>query len=178
MNAIPRPEHPRPQFKRDTWINLNGEWSFDFDFGGSGRDKGRELFHSKGFDKKITVPFCPESPLSGVGYKDFISDMWYHRKVAIPAAWDGMRVILHFGGVDYECEAYIDGESVANPHFGGSASFEFDITPFVRAGAEHDLVVRVHDDPRHSGQPRGKQCDQFKSHGCSYTRTTGIWQTV
>ncbi len=178
MNAIPRPEHPRPQFKRDTWINLNGEWSFDFDFGGSGRDKGRELFLSKGFDKKITVPFCPESPLSGVGYKDFISDMWYHRKVAIPAAWDGMRVILHFGGVDYECEAYIDGVSVANPHFGGSASFEFDITPFVRAGAEHDLVVRVHDDPRHSGQPRGKQCDQFKSHGCSYTRTTGIWQTV
>jgi len=178
MNAIPRPEHPRPQFERDSWINLNGEWSYEFDFGGSGRDAGRELFKSRGFGGRIVVPFCPESDLSGVGHKDFITDMWYHRKINIPAEWAGKRVILHFGGVDYECESYIDGASVANPHFGGSSSFELDITPFVRAGGEHDLVVRVHDNTRTGDEPRGKQCGSFKSHGCSYTRTTGIWQTV
>lgn len=175
---IPRPEHPRPQFERDTWINLNGEWTFAFDFGASGRDPGRELFKSKGFDRAITVPFCPESRLSGVGHTDFIGDMWYHRKVAIPADWSGKRVILHFGAVDWECEAYIDGVSVANPHFGGTSSFEFDITPFVTAGSEHDLVVRVHDDGRQSLQPGGKQSYRYKSFGCLYTRTTGIWQTV
>ena len=72
---IPRPEHPRPQFERSAWLNLNGQWTFTFDFGRSGADKGRELYLSKGFDKEITVPFCPESPLSGVGYYDFIEGM-------------------------------------------------------------------------------------------------------
>ncbi len=178
MSSIPRPEYPRPQFERDDWINLNGEWTFAFDFGHSGRDVGRELFKSKGFDRTILVPFCPESKLSGVGYTDFIEDMWYHRKITIPAAWAGRRTILHFGAVDYEAEVYIDGASVGNPHFGGTVSFEYDITPFVRPGETHDLVLRVHDEARGAGQPRGKQCPDYKSRGCSYTRTTGIWQTV
>ena len=178
MNRIPRPEHPRPQFERDSWINLNGEWTYEFDFGASGRDAGRELFKSKGFGGRIVVPFCPESELSGVGYKDFIRDMWYHRKIAIPSDWAGRRVVIHFGAVDYECEVYVDGASVANPHFGGTVSFEFDLTPFVKAGSEHDLVVRVHDDTRSAQQPGGKQCPDFKSRACHYTRTTGIWQTV
>ena len=176
--SIPRPEHPRPQFERKEWINLNGQWSYTFDFGGSGRDTGRELFKSKGFDSFITVPFCPESKLSGVAHTDFIEDMWYHRRIAIPAEWAGKRTILHFGAVDWECEAYIDGISVGTPHFGGTVSFEFDITPYVKAGAEHDLVVRVHDETRGQQQPGGKQCPEFKSRGCHYTRTTGIWQTV
>ena len=177
MNSIPRPEHPRPQFERDDWINLNGEWSFAFDFGHSGRDPGRELFKSKGFDRKILVPFCPESKLSGVGYTDFIEDMWYHRKITVPMAWAGRRAILHFGAVDYEAEVFIDGVSVGT-HFGGTVSFEFDITSYVTPGAEHDLVVRVHDSTRNAGQPGGKQCHDYKSRGCRYTRTTGIWQTV
>ena len=144
MNTIPRPEHPRPQFERNDWINLNGEWTFAFDFGHSGRDPGRELFKSKGFDRTIIVPFCPESKLSGVGYTDFIEDMWYHRKITVPTAWAGRRTILHFGAVDYESEVYIDGVSIGT-HFGGTVSFEFDITPYITPGAEHDLVVRVHD---------------------------------
>ena len=28
---IPRPEHPRPDFRRDQWVNLNGSWEFRFD---------------------------------------------------------------------------------------------------------------------------------------------------
>ena len=176
---ISRPEYPRPQFERKDWINLNGTWTYVFDFGESGRDPGRELFRSKGFESKINVPFCPESVLSGVGYKDFIPAMWYHRKIKIPAEWAGRLVILNFGAVDYECEVYIDGKS-AGVHFGGTVSFAVDITRFVKAGKMHDLVVRVLDHCRgDTGQPRGKQQHrQFKSAGCSYTRTTGIWQTV
>lgn len=174
---IPRPEHPRPQFERTDWINLNGEWTFDFDFGASGRHDGRKLFLSKGFERKIIVPFCPESKLSGVGYTDFISDMWYHRAITIPAQWEGRRTILHFGAVDYESEIYIDGASVGT-HFGGTSSFEYDITRFVKPGSTHDLVVRVHDETRGANQPGGKQCPDYKSRACHYTRTTGIWQTV
>ena len=173
----PRPEHPRPQFQRDTWLSLNGRWTYTFDFGKSGMNAGRELFRSRGFADSILAPFCPESALSGVGYTDFIEAMWQHRTIDVPAEWRGKRVLLHFGGVDYEAEVFVDGVPVGT-HYGGGASFHFDVTRFVEPGGSHDLVVRVLDELRTAGQPRGKQSKEFKSSGCSYTRTTGIWQTV
>ena len=105
--AVPRAEYPRPQFERADWVNLNGEWSFALDLSDSGRD--RNYYASKGFDGKITVPFAPESDLSGVGYKDFINSVWYQRTIRIPAEWVGKRVKLNFGAVYYESEVYIDG---------------------------------------------------------------------
>jgi beta-galactosidase/beta-glucuronidase len=103
--------------------------------------------------------------------------MWYHRKIAIPKAWSGKSVLMNFGGVDYECELFIDGKS-AGMHFGGTVSFGFDITRFVKAGGTHDVVLRVADNLRTDKQPSGKQSQVFKSAWCHYTRTTGIWQTV
>jgi len=175
LTSIPRPEYPRPQFQRSAWINLNGPWTLTFDPGKSGMQRG--LQNSKGFDRQITVPFCPESVLSGVRHIDFIEMMWYHRKLSIPTEWQGKHVILHFGGVDYECEIFIDGQS-AGRHWGGTASINFDITHWVTPGREHDLVVYVRDEVRSGVQPGGKQCREFKSRGCDYSRTTGIWQTV
>ncbi|MBI4977742.1 MAG: beta-glucuronidase [Spirochaetes bacterium] len=173
--SIPRPEHPKPQFERSDWINLNGPWTCTFDFGVSGRERG--LAESTGFERNIIVPFCPESVLSGIGHTDFIPAMWYHRKIDIPSTWNGKRTLIHFGGVDYECEAFIDGKS-AGIHYGGTVSFSFDITGLVKAGASHSLVVAVRDDIRSGNQPAGKQSERFASYGCKYTRTTGIWQTV
>ncbi len=173
--GMPRPEYPRPQMVRKDWINLNGPWSFTFDFGKSGMDQG--LQHSTGFDRSILVPFCPESDLSGVGHKDFIECMWYQRTLDIPQNWQGKRILLHFGAVDYDCEAFVDGASVGR-HWGGTVSFTFNITHFVQPGKSHNLVLYVHDDTRTGSQPSGKQCFAFKSQGCHYTRTTGIWQTV
>ena len=174
-SKIPRPEHPRPQFQREAWVNLNGEWTYTFDFGLSGRD--RELNQSRGFENSILVPFCPESPLSGVGYKDFILGMWYHRELSVPAKWDGEKIILHFGGVDYFSSIYIDGE-LAGQHWGGKGAFAIDITRFVEPGKSHQLVVEVRDDTRSGLQPGGKQCIYHDSWECLYSRTTGIWQTV
>ena len=173
--SLPRPEYPRPQFQREDWINLNGPWTYCFDFGSSGMD--RELQNSKGFDARIVVPFCPESELSGVGHKDFIPAMWYHREIAVPKDWTGKDILMHFGGVDYECELFIDGTSVG-AHFGGTVSFSFDITRFVKAGGTHHAVLRVADNLRTDKQPSGKQSCHFKSMWCHYSRTTGIWQTV
>ena len=87
----------RPQFERAGWVNLNGEWTCSFDFGGSGME--REFYKSKGFDKKITVPFCPESKLSGIGYMDFINHFWYQRPITIPQEWNGKNILLNFGAV-------------------------------------------------------------------------------
>ena len=173
----PRPEHPRPQFLRESWINLNGTWSFDFDFSLSGT--ARDLPASTGLEKEITVPFCPESRLSGIGHTDFIPGVWYQRTIEIPAQWKGLRVLLHFGGVDYESEAFVDGVSVGK-HWGGAASFTFDITRFAQPGGSHNLVVMAVDDVRSGVQPGGKQRQEygFERQRCHYTRTTGIWSTV
>lgn len=175
QTSIPRPEHPRPQFVRDSWVNLNGTWTYAFDFGESGLQ--RDFNESKGFDSDIIVPFCPESKLSGVGYKDFINSMWYHREVEVPAAWDGKKILLNFGAVDYVSSIYVNGE-LAGRHYGGSSSFSVDITRFVKAGEKADVVVWVQDDLRSGTQTGGKQCPDYDSRGCHYTRVTGIWQTV
>lgn len=172
---VPRPEYPRPQFEREAWVNLNGTWTYSFDFGLSGMD--RHFHESKGFDSSITVPFCPESKLSGVGYTDFINCIWYHRPVSIPAGWTGKNIILHFGAVDYEAAIWINGKQVFD-HLGGSSSFDVDITRYVKPGETVQLVVRALDDLRGGKQTGGKQCTGYYSGGCSYTRVTGIWQTV
>lgn len=173
--AIPRPEHPRPQFERADWINLNGQWTYTFDFGLSGTSRG--YMGSEGFEGTITVPYCPESRLSGVAYTDYINGMWYQRKVDIPASWEGKRIIMHFGGVDYYSVLYVNGK-LAGRHWGGMSSFEFDITRFVEAGGTANMVLRVEDDIRSNVQPGGKQSHAYASAGCNYTRVTGIWQTV
>ena len=80
---LPRNEYPRPQFERKEWINLNGEWSYSFDFSKSGDDKN---WRQHGvFADRIIVPFCPESRMSGVGFTDFIEMMWYQRVIEIPS---------------------------------------------------------------------------------------------
>ena len=171
---IPRSEYPRPQFERDDWLCLNGEWSCEFDFSRSGA--ARELHLSKGFSRRIVVPFCPESRLSGIGFTDFIDAMWYHRRFEIPARWRDKSVFLHFGGVDYRCVVYVDGQEVGR-HTGGAAPFALDLTGKVAPGL-HDLVVMVEDDIRSGLQHHGKQCSSLRSQTCRYTRVTGIWSTV
>ena len=174
-NDIPRPEYPRPQFERTEWINLNGTWTYEFDLSNSG--KNRKLFEAKSFNNTITVPFCPESKLSGVSYTDFINQMWYQRSLSIPAEWQGKKILLNFGAVDYFAEIFIDGEFVGS-HCGGSSSFSIDLTRSVKPGQTHNLVVFVIDDIRSGVQAVGKQSPQVSSFACFYTRVTGIWQTV
>lgn len=174
MNSMPRPEHPKPQMQRESWLNLNGQWDFSFDFGNSGIE--RKFFERKELDQRILVPFCPESDLSGIGYKDFIPAVWYLRKVELTKEQLEERVRLHFGAVDYECRVWVNGQA-AGSHKGGYASFVFDITKYVNAG-ENVIVVYAADNNRSGLQCKGKQSSLYHSHGCDYTRTTGIWQTV
>ncbi len=174
MINIPRCEHPDPQAERASWLNLNGEWDFEFDFGNSKGEAG--IMERKEWETKIIVPFCPESKLSGIEYTDFIPAVWYRRNFDITAAQLSGNVLLHFGAVDYETKVYINGKK-AGEHKGGYASFRFDITEFVKEG-ENEIIVHAVDDVRCPLVPRGKQSQLLKSHGCDYTRTTGIWQTV
>ena len=170
-----RQEYPRPQMERQSWQNLNGEWTYELDPVCSGWERG--LAASNGFDGLINVPFAPECKLSGVEHKDFIPCIWYQRNITVPADWQGKKIFLNFGAVYYCSEIYVDGKFVQR-HFGGSDSFSVDITDFVSPGSTHSLVVNATSDLRSYNQPAGKQSLRQGNFECMYTRTTGIWQTV
>ena len=170
-----RCEHPKPQFQRDAWINLNGEWQFEIDRGNSG--VARKLYEDSAvLGSKINVPFCPQSKLSGVEDKDFMNSVWYKREVELTEEQIAGNVILHFGAVDYWATVYVNGKRVGK-HKGGYVSFKFDVTEYVHAG-KNTICLHAEDDERNRLIPRGKQSELYYSHGCDYTRTTGIWQTV
>lgn len=175
MREIPRSEHPRPDFVRDTFENLNGTWQFAFDDENVGLKEGwYQTGHS--LPMEIVVPFAYQTKLSGIGPTDDIHPViWYRRSFTVPAEMAGKRVLLRFGAVDFECAVYVNGE-MAGTHVGGYAPFNFDITDLLVEG-ENDLCVRVVDEPDYT-QPRGKQYWDTGLMGCWYTPVSGIWQTV
>ncbi len=173
MPGIPRSEYPRPQFVRDDWLCLNGEWAFEIDQGDSGIHRGlpeRELSDA------ITVPFCPESKLSGIENHDYYNAVWYRRSATIPAAWAGRRILLRFQAVDYDSTVWVNGVEVGR-HRGGFSPFSCDISEVAGAGDDITIVLRARDDGQ-SPQPRGKQATDYGPQGAIYVRTTGIWQSV
>lgn len=174
MMQIPRPEYPRPQFVREGWMNLNGEWQFEIDHGCSGEARG--LVQRDSLAGRIVVPFCPESKLSGVAYTDFMDCVWYKRAFTLPPEAAGKRVLLHFGAADYRTKVWVNGRYIGM-HEGGYTSFEMDVTDALADG-ENRLTVSCEDHVRDGMQPNGKQSRLYRSHDCDYTRTTGIWQTV
>lgn len=162
-NSIPRNEHPRPDFMRENWMCLNGEWDFSI-----GDDK---------FDRKIIVPFVCESKLSGVEDKRFHPIVWYRKTFFLPLSMQGKRIVLHFGAVDYYCWVWVNGR-LAIEHEGGQSSFCCDVTEYLSANQRNTIVVRVKDEPQNLQQPRGKQFWEEEPRSIFYTRSTGIWQSV
>jgi len=171
---IPRPEYPRPSLVRPQWLNLNGSWQFEFDPGLSGIERGLPTADS--LREEILVPFCPESALSGLQDVDFHPGVWYRRTFVVPADWPQSRVLLHIGACDHDSTVWING-TLAGSHRGGYTPFTVDITPLLQRG-ENVVVVHAQDDTRSPWVLSGKQCPDYTSRRCHYTRTTGIWQTV
>jgi len=170
-----RTEHPKPQFMRKSWLNLNGIWEFENDSEKGVQSCGADERDIR-FSAHIQVPFCPESKLSGIGNRDFMNSVWYRRSFVITKEQLAGRVILHFGAVDYEARVYING-CLCGSHKGGYVSFSFDISQYVKEG-DNTVTVHALDDTKDPLIPSGKQSEKQESYGCFYTRTTGIWQTV
>ena len=150
VEDIPLPEHPRPDFERAQWVNLNGYWDFGF--------------QKDSLNQKILVPFPWGSPLSEVENKGDIA--WYSRTVTIPKSWKGKRVFLVVGASDWKTEAWLDGKELGS-HEGGYTPFEFELKD-VKAGGSYPLVLKV-DDTYSDAHLYGKQ---------GYGNARGIWQTV
>ncbi len=172
---VPRPEYPQPQFERTEWMNLNGSWEFEFDDSNQGLDENWAAGRPQ-FQRSIMVPFCFESPLSGIGDHAFHPYIWYRREFRVPEQWDGRRLLLNFGAVDYKATVWVNG-LLAGEHEGGHTPFRFDVTNLLTDGS-NVLTVRAEDPPSDRYLPRGKQHWEEKSASIFYTRTSGIWQTV
>ncbi len=168
-NALP--EYPRPQMVRAQWQNLNGLWDYALAAPEANTAPTR-------FEGRILVPFPYEAALSGVG-RPSIPDqkLWYRRRFTIPTAWKGQKVLLHFGAVNYEAQAWVNGKAVGS-HRGGFNGFTFDITDALQAG-DNELTVAAANPlsvDNENSQAIGKQ--RLHPGGVLYTGATGIWQTV
>ncbi len=159
-------EYPRPQFRRDSYLNLNGLWSYAI---------VKEEECPDRLDGEILVPFSPESPLSGVGCQLLPDEyLFYRRSFTLPEGFNCGRVLLHFDAVDQEAWVTVNGQQVGM-HVGGYLPFSFDITDALRDG-ENILTVRVRDVSDVMYYARGKQ--KLQRGGIFYTAQSGIWQTV
>ncbi len=162
MSQLPRSEYPRPQFVRDSYLSLNGEWEFSFD--------------EPAFDQKIIVPYAYQTKLSGIHSNEAHDTVWYQKRFDLPEEMEGKRILLHFGAVDYQAKLWVNDQFVTE-HIGGHIGFEVEITDLVATG-ENEIRLEVYDPVTDLEMPRGKQYWKPESASIFYTRTTGIWQSV
>lgn len=164
--------YPRPQLRRERWIQLNGLWDFAFDNDGLWLDPESVLWSDH-----IAVPFSPETSAGGLQANGYFRAVWYRRSFEPPELAPGEHLLLHFGAVDYCAEVWVNGVKVCS-HQGGYTPFYADITHALGGAASQEIVVRALDDPLDLAKPRGKQDWKPDPHSIWYYRTTGIWQTV
>ncbi len=163
--AFPWQAYPRPQLRRDSYVNLNGWWGFTVSPGGT---------LPEAYDRQILVPFCPESQLSGIQtHFPEGSALFYRRHFTLPENFNRGRVLLHIGAADQFAQIYVNQKLVCT-HIGGYESFEADITHALQE--DNELVICVQDDLRGNVLPYGKQT--LKRGGMWYTPVSGIWQTI
>ena len=161
LKGTPWTVYPRPQMKRDSYLNLNGAWDFSANYEKMGQ---------------IRVPFCPESQLSCIGkHFDEGSILCYTRTFCLEDGFNKGRVILHIGAADQRADVYLNGKPVGI-HEGGYEAFSFDITNLLQK--ENHLQICCFDDLTKQSYPYGKQVLPKKRGGMWYTPVSGIWQSV
>ena len=165
LTGTPWLVYPRPQMRRSSYYNLNGSWDFTVT---------TDTQLPQQYDRKILVPFCPESDLSGIGkHFDEGASLWYRRQLVLPTGFWQDRVLLHIGAADQIAEVYVNQQKLYT-HIGGYEAFTVDVTEALQD--VNELVIRVTDDLRSHVLPYGKQV--MRRGGMWSTPVSGIWQTV
>jgi hypothetical protein len=161
LTGTPWDVYPRPRLRRDNWLNLNGAWDFEIN----------SFRIPDSYSRKITVPFCPESSLSGI--REHFPEgagLCYRKWVTLPEAFRSGRVLLHIDAADQVLCCHVNGQK-AGEHRGGYDHITFDITPYLKEG-ENEIVLRCFDDLRDQTFPYGKQV--MNRGGMWYTPVSGI----
>ena len=166
MGEIPLPEYPRPQLRRDSYLCLNGLWTYTV-------QDGEE--YTRQNTGTILVPYSPEAESSGCDFRLQTGEtLWYERTFTLPEGFLKDRVLLHFGAVDQSCQVRIN-DRPAGRHEGGYLPFTLDITDFLISG-ENRVTVQVDDKTEESRHAFGRQSS--RAGGEWHTAQSGIWQTV
>ena len=128
----PLSEYPRPQFVRNSYLNLNGVWQLSF---------SKSSAIPNDFEYEITVPFSPECPLSGVN-RVLNADEYliYQRSFDISPDFNKGRVFIRFGAVDQIACIYINKHKVG-VHHGGYTPFSFEIKEYIKGGGKTNQVL-------------------------------------
>ena len=164
--------YPRPQFVRENWINLNGEWNFIFDDENIGEKQ--KYYNKIPESRKIQVPFTYETKMSGINDETIHKNIWYQKNINLQKNYK-LNTILHFEGSDFITKIWINGNYVGM-NVGGYHRFSFDITNYLVEG-NNNFTIKIEDSLSKS-QPRGKQRYKKESWKCWYIQTTGIWKTI
>ncbi len=165
LSDIPWDIYPRPQMKRDSFVNLNGLWDFMLT---DTEDMPEE------YTQTIRVPFPPQSLLSGIHQEcPERQYLFYRKRFVRPEGFENGRILLHIGAADQIADVWVNGTYLGQ-HIGGYDSFTFEVTGLLHT--ENVLVVRVIDHMSRFILPYGKQSK--KRGGMWYTPVSGIWQTV
>ena len=173
---IPLPEHPRPDWERTQWLNLNGKWHFAFDREDGGLSQKWQEAGDAVFSREILVPFPWGSELSGTTDEADIG--WYRRDIEVPAEWKGKRVFLVIGASDHDTSAWIDGRRLGE-HSGGYTPFEFELTGQVKWGKKQKLTLRVWDLASEAARKKDRSGGDWRLFGKQgYGNARGVWQTV
>jgi len=172
----PLPEYPRPQFKREKWLCLNGKWKYFI----SKKNEHVEKFSNIKFNGEIIVPFPIESYLSRVQQSLKPNQkLWYYRKFKVPDNWnfdkENNRIFLNIGAADWKAMVWINNKFIGE-HLGGYSSFSFDITDALKLEEENEILISCWDPSNKGNQERGKQ--SLNPWGIFYTAVSGIWRTV
>lgn len=164
--VLPLAEYPRPQLERNSYFCLNGTWEYAI-------TQSEEIPTT--FDGNITVPFSPETELSGVKKPVKPEDFLYYKKeFKYESSMENDKLILHFGAVDQIAEVFINGKSVIK-HVGGFLPFSVDIKPFIKK-TKNVIIVKVKDYSNSKSYSFGKQ--SLKRGGIWYTPQSGIYMPV
>lgn len=175
FQGLSKTNYPRPDFLRDKWLDLQGQWEFEFDNENLGEQQ--RWYDEHAFNRSINVPYVYQSELSGINIREKHDIVWYKRTFTCGEEFKNKRVIINFGAVDFYSKLWINGIYVGS-HFGGYTPFTFDITNYVDINKENTVVLKVEDGSQAKEQPRGKQGWLKDNFGCWYANFTGIWQPV
>ena len=165
--TLPLQEYPRMQFKRDSYLNLNGKWQYAF--------KKSEAFLEK-MDGYILVPYSPESSRSFVNRQLKKDEFLHYRKYfVLPQGFNKGRIILNIGAIDQRSKIYINKQLAFQSSF-GYLPISVDITPYLKLDGDNEIYIIVYDDADSEIYARGKQ--RYKRGGIWYTAISGIYQSV
>ena len=138
---------------RADWATLNGRWEFEFDDQDAGSARALVRGHARVLEDHRRALHVSVEVERHRRHRAFTTWSGIAARSRSRAGWQGRRVLLNFGAVDYEATIWVNGET-AGQHRGGHASFALDVTDRLKAGDNVVVGARLRSRDRHDHPAR------------------------